>query len=161
MWYRRLRIWCCTVVAQAAAGLMPGWGTSACHGPSRTPNQNPNQNLLEGISDNSTVAGCDTQGHTRSTAFLCKVTEKLKPEIINRISFILTTSPKPKILRYEVAKIYDLYEENYKTLIEEMKEGQFLLRLSGNEPRTPRASRVPPSVSVISFSSTLLHCTEP
>ena len=51
------------------------------------------EKFLEQISDKSKVAGYNTQ---KSTAFLYTTTEQLNLEIINTMSFILTTYP-PKL----------------------------------------------------------------
>ena len=80
------------------------------------------EKFLEQISDKSKVAGYNTQ---KSTAFLYTTTEQLNLEIINTMSFILTTyPPKTKILRYKIFQMYYIYKERYKTLIKEFKEDQ-------------------------------------
>ena len=78
------------------------------------------EKFLEQISDKSKVAGYNTQ---KSIVFLYTTTEQLNLEIINTMSFILTTyPPKTKIFRYKIFWMYYIYKERYKTLIKEFKE---------------------------------------
>ena len=78
------------------------------------------EKFLEQVSDKSKVAGYNTQ---KSTGLLYTTTEKLQFEIINTMSFILTTyPPQTKIFSYKTFQMYYIYEEKNKTLIKEFKE---------------------------------------
>ena len=59
------------------------------------------EKFLEQVSDKSKVAGYNTQ---KSTGLLYTTTEKLKFEIINTMSFILTTYPTK--LKYLGIKLF-------------------------------------------------------
>jgi len=78
--------------------------------------------LLEPINEFGKVAGYEINTQ-KSIAFLCTNNERSEREIRKTISFTIT-SKRIKYLAINLPKeTKDLYSENYKTLIKEIKDG--------------------------------------
>ena len=83
--------------------------------------ENPTRKLLELINEYSNVTGynCNTE---KSLAFLCTNNEKTKREIKETIPFTIATTKIKHLGVYLPKETKDLYIENYKALMKEIKE---------------------------------------